>query len=55
MFFVFSENGVTSVKVVSMLRSFGYLAYDLGASSDNERLLNAYFTELNILRACGLI
>ena len=42
-FFVFSENGVTSVKVVSMLRSFGYLAYDLGASSDNERLLNAYF------------
>ena len=54
-FFVFSENGVTSVKVVSMLRYFGYLAYDLGASSDNERLLNAYFTELNILRACGLI
>lgn len=54
-FFVFSENGVTSVEVVSALRSFGCLAYDLGASSDNERLLNAYFTELNILRACELI
>lgn len=54
-FFVFSECGITSVEVVSALSVFGCSAFNVGASCDNERLLNAYFTELNFSMACGLI
>ena len=54
-FFVFSEQGITSIEVTQHLREHGYEAYNLGKTENRLALLKRKVEELSILRECGIV
>lgn len=54
-FFVFSEQGITSIEVTQHLREYGYEAYNLGKTENRLALLKQKIEELSILRECGIV
>lgn len=54
-FFVFSEQGITSIEVTQYLKEHGYEAYNLGKTENRLVLLKRKIEELSILRECGIV